>query len=88
MRASAQPLAVIAALLLGALLLSPLSAHAATPGVNLAGVPGAVQLDQAAAGGAKDVRVFAQRDAFPARDADCLEALGKCSNGLRVHSKS
>ena len=53
MRASAQPLAVLAALLLGALLLSPLSANAATPGVNLAGVPGGVQLDQeAAAGGA------------------------------------
>jgi Bacterial Ig domain len=69
-RASAQPLAVLAALLLGALLLSPLSAHAATPGVNLAGVPGAAQLDQAAASGAKQVRVFAQRDAFPARYAD------------------
>ncbi len=52
------------------LLLSPLSANAATPGVNIAGVPGAVQLDQAAASGARDVRVFAQRDAFPARYAD------------------
>ncbi len=70
MRASAQSVAVLAALLLGALLESPLPAHAATPGVNLAGVPGTVQLDQAAAAGAKDVRVFAQRDAFPARYAD------------------
>jgi hypothetical protein len=69
-RASAQSFAVLAALLLGALLVSPPSANAATPGVNLAGVPGAVQLDQAAAGGAKHVRVFAQRNAFPARYAD------------------
>jgi Bacterial Ig domain len=46
-------------ILLGLLLLAPAAAQAATPGVNLAGLPGPAELDQAQATGAKYVRVFA-----------------------------
>jgi Bacterial Ig domain len=46
-------------ILLGLLLLAPAAAQAATPGVNIAGLPGAADLDQAQATGAKYVRVFA-----------------------------
>ena len=45
--------------LLAALLLAPAAAQAATPGVNVAGLPTSSDLDQAQATGAKYVRVFA-----------------------------
>ena len=45
--------------LLAGLALSPAVAQAATPGVNIAGLPGPAELDQAQATGAKYVRVFA-----------------------------
>jgi hypothetical protein len=50
--------------LLAALALAP-AAHAAVPGINVAGVPTSADLDQAAATGARYVRVFAQRSSFP-----------------------
>jgi hypothetical protein len=46
-----------------ALLLAPAAAHAAQPGVNIVG---AGDIPEAAATGAKTVRVFARRDQFPA----------------------
>jgi Big-like domain-containing protein len=49
--------------LLAVLALAP-AAHAAVPGVNIAGIPGPTELDQAAATGAKYVRVFALRSYF------------------------
>ncbi|MEA2254554.1 MAG: polysaccharide biosynthesis protein PslG [Solirubrobacteraceae bacterium] len=50
--------------LFAALALAP-AAHAAVPGINVAGVPTSTDLDQAAATGARYVRVFAQRGSFP-----------------------
>ena len=41
------------------LLVVPAASQAATPGVNVAGIPGAAELDQAQATGARYVRVFA-----------------------------
>jgi hypothetical protein len=55
----------LALLLAGLVLLVPASARAATPGVNIGGIPGPAQLDQAAAGGAKQIRVFVLRDQIP-----------------------
>jgi Bacterial Ig domain len=45
--------------LLVAMLVAPAASHAATPGINLAGLPTLSDLDQAQATGAKYVRVFA-----------------------------
>ena len=45
--------------LLVAMLLAPAASQAATPGINLAGLPTSTDLDQAQATGAKYVRVFA-----------------------------
>jgi hypothetical protein len=45
--------------LLVAMLLTPAASQAATPGINLAGLPTSTDLDQAQATGAKYVRVFA-----------------------------
>jgi hypothetical protein len=58
------------ALAAGLLLVAPAAARAATPGVNLAGVPGPAALDEAAATGAQHVRVFALRDQFPGHYAE------------------
>jgi len=49
-------------LLLAGLLVLPTGAQAATPGVNIAGLPDAAAMDQAQATGAKLVRVFAKGD--------------------------
>ena len=51
-------------IVLAALLVAPAASQAATPGVNVAGIPNATDLDQAAATGAKTVRVFAVRSYF------------------------
>ncbi len=47
----------------------PATAGAATPGVNVSGIPGPAQLDAAAATGAKQIRVFALRAQHPAYDS-------------------
>jgi hypothetical protein len=52
-------LSLVPLLLAGLLLVMPAGAQAATPGVNIAGLPNAADLDQAQATGAKLVRVFA-----------------------------
>jgi hypothetical protein len=49
---------LLLSVLLG-LLVVPAASHAATPGINLAGLPTSTDLDQAQATGAKYVRVFA-----------------------------
>jgi Big-like domain-containing protein len=49
-------------LLAGLLLLAPAGAHAATPGVNIADIPSAADLDQAHDLGVRYVRVFAPND--------------------------
>jgi hypothetical protein len=51
--------------LLAALMIAP-AAHAAQPGVNIAGFPSTADLDQAQSLGAKYVRVFALRSQYPA----------------------
>jgi hypothetical protein len=52
-------LSLVPFLLAGLLLVMPAGAQAATPGVNIAGLPTTADLDQAQATGAKLVRVFA-----------------------------
>jgi Big-like domain-containing protein len=70
---------------MSALLALPASAQAATPGVNLAGLPGPAALDEAAATGAKQIRVFALRDQFPGHYADFRTALaGARARGMSV----
>jgi hypothetical protein len=55
-------LSLVPLLLAGLLLVLPAGAQAATPGVNIAGLPDAAAMDQAQATGAKLVRVFAKGD--------------------------
>ena len=55
-------LSLVPLLLAGLLLVLPTGAQAATPGVNIAGLPDAAAMDQAQATGAKLVRVFAKGD--------------------------
>jgi hypothetical protein len=55
-------LSLVPLLLTGRLLVVPTGAQAATPGVNIAGLPDATAMDQAQATGAKLVRVFAKGD--------------------------
>jgi Bacterial Ig domain len=75
----------IALLAVLALLLAPSGVRAASPGVNVAGVPGPALLDEAAATGAKQIRVFALRHQFPGHYADFRTALaGARARGLGV----
>jgi hypothetical protein len=59
MRLVMRRVSLVPLLLAGLLLVVPAGAQAATPGVNIAGLPTTTELDQAQATGAKYVRVFA-----------------------------
>jgi len=60
-------------LVAAALLAAPAAARAATPGVNVAGLPGPASLDEAASTGARQIRLFVLRDGWPAH-AGTLQA--------------
>ncbi len=71
-------------LLLGLLLVAPTGAQAATPGVNIAGLPTAADLDQAQATGAKFVRVFVTGNQMPDHATFAAIAAGASARGLKV----
>jgi hypothetical protein len=75
----------LALLLTGLVLLVPAGAGAATPGVNIGGIPSPATLDEAAAGGAKQIRVFVLRNQIPGHLEEFKAAVsGARSRGMGV----
>ena len=72
-------------LLTGLVLLAPDGARGAVPGVNVTGLPGPAELDEAASTGAKQIRVFALQAQFPAHYPQFRAVVsGARARGMRV----
>jgi hypothetical protein len=77
-------LSLVPLLLAGLLLVVPTGAQAATPGVNIAGLPGPAELSEAQATGAKYVRVFVTGNQMPDHATFAGIAAGATARGLKV----